>query len=125
MAIFLNNTKYKINTNAKILVVRDDGRYLEACPDIRLLIGIVDKAILTKHYLKAKLKQIKGKKGISLTGVRQGLVTTTYTYLTIRCLTNDKGVKTFPLIRMHIVNYLLRGMLLGLDFLIINGLDVR
>jgi hypothetical protein len=98
MAIFLNNTKYKINTNAKILVIRDDGRHLKACPDIRSLIKIVDKATLTKHYLKAKLKQIKGGKGISLTSVKLGPVIIIYIYLIICYLTNDKDIKTFPLI---------------------------
>jgi hypothetical protein len=124
MAIFLNDTEYKINTNAKILVIRDDGRYLKACPNIRLLIGIIDKATLTKYYLKAKLRQIKGKKGISLTSVKLGLVIIIYTYLIICCPINNKDIKTFPLIRIYVINYLLKSMLLSLNFFIINSLDV-
>jgi hypothetical protein len=70
IAILLNNIKYKINTNAKILVVRDNSCYLKAYPDISLLIGIVDKTTFIKYYHEAKLEQIKGGKGISLTSVR-------------------------------------------------------
>jgi len=56
ITIFLNDIKYKININAKILIIKDDSYYLKAYPDIRSLIGIVNKVILTKYYPEAKLK---------------------------------------------------------------------
>jgi hypothetical protein len=66
----LNNIKYKIDTNAKILVIRDNSRHLKVYPDISLLIKIVDKITLIEYYFKAKLEQIKGKKGINLTSIK-------------------------------------------------------
>jgi len=60
--------------------------------------------------------------GISLSGVRPGRETNSSVNIGVRAPLSDKSVRVFPAQRVFALDYLLGGILLGLYFLVPNGL---
>ena len=124
--VFLNGTKYTINTNSRITIYSEDGNPITACLDTGSPICLIDVPTLAKRFPSLQVQTMSNGTSLALQGVGNGPQTNKFVLLPVRCKDMDGHFMDFPPVQAHIVERLPEGIvLLGLSWIIPNELDFK
>jgi hypothetical protein len=126
MGILLNNVEYLVgNTPARVQVIAEDGSLVDACPNTRSPIRLVDDSELETTFPSAIIQTLPKNGKLTLRGISNRPTINTYINVSITYPMEDGTTVTFPLTRLYIIQGLPCKILLSLDFLLKNRLDFR